>query len=139
MLLLADEPTGAVDTKTADHILNIFHQLNKDSGITVVIVTHDRLLSNKVNRVIAIRDGRTSSEFIRKATYLDEFNNLKGKIADYINKRHEEFAVIDKNGIVQIPKEYLEQIGMKGNNKISIQVKEKRIILIPPEDKSYLS
>jgi ABC-type lipoprotein export system ATPase subunit len=62
---MADEPTGSVDSKTADKILDIFRSLNKDLGITIVIVTHDRHLSSKVESVIAIRDGRTSSEFLK--------------------------------------------------------------------------
>jgi ABC-type lipoprotein export system ATPase subunit len=63
-ILLADEPTGAVDSRTAAQILDVFRELNSTMGLTVVIVTHDQQISRKVDRVIAIRDGRTSSEFI---------------------------------------------------------------------------
>ena len=65
-ILLADEPTGSVDVKTGSYILDAFRKLNQEKGLTVVIVTHDRLLSKKVNRVVAIRDGKTSSEMIVK-------------------------------------------------------------------------
>ena len=61
-LLLADEPTGSVDTKMANQILDLFRELNRSFGLTVVIVTHDPLLAKKVDRVVAIRDGKTSSE-----------------------------------------------------------------------------
>ena len=56
-ILLADEPTGSVDTKTADMIFDIFTELNRE-GQTILIVTHDVALSKKVKRVVAIRDGR---------------------------------------------------------------------------------
>ena len=59
-LLLADEPTGSVDAKTADYIFDVFTELNKE-GQTILIVTHDVALSRKVRRVVAIRDGKISS------------------------------------------------------------------------------
>ena len=65
-LLLADEPTGSVDRKTADYILDVFRHLNRDEGQTIVIVTHDVALSKQVQRVVAIRDGKFSSERILK-------------------------------------------------------------------------
>ena len=65
-LLLADEPTGAVDSKTTNELLQLFRDLNEQLGLTIVIVTHDRLVSSFVNRAVMIRDGRTSSEFIRR-------------------------------------------------------------------------
>ena len=61
-ILLADEPTGAVDNRTADMIMDIFRDVNRQLGVTVIIVTHDVTLSRKVDRIVAIRDGRTSSE-----------------------------------------------------------------------------
>lgn len=73
-LLLADEPTGSVDTKTSNMILDIFKELNKDEKITIVIVTHDLKLANHIDRVVAIRDGRTSSEIVRKRSYVEELN-----------------------------------------------------------------
>ena len=69
-ILLADEPTGSVDVKTSNYILDVFRTLNRELGLTVVIVTHDRMLARKVNRVVSIRDGKTSSERIISEGYL---------------------------------------------------------------------
>ena len=82
-LLLADEPTGSVDRKTADYILDVFRHLNRDEGQTIVIVTHDVALSKQVQRVVAIRDGKFSSERILKEQY-----SLEGATA--INWQDEE-------------------------------------------------
>ncbi len=76
-LLLADEPTGSVDSKTSDYILDMFKSINKELGTTVVIVTHDRQISKKVQRVVAIRDGKTSSELIMR-NYADQLAGLEG-------------------------------------------------------------
>lgn len=134
-LLLADEPTGAVDTKTAAHLLDVFREVNKMLGVTIIIVTHDRQLSRKVDRIVAIRDGRTSSEFIRKKTYAEELAELEQGIAQSQEEEsHEELAVVDKVGRVQIPREYLESLGLKGKNKIRVSMEDNRIILVVPEN-----
>jgi len=133
-LLLADEPTGSVDTKTAMQILDVFRELNRTLGLTIVIVTHDRQLSRKVDRVVAIRDGRNSSEFIRKKSYAEELAELK---KGFINEEsdeesHEELAVLDRAGRLQIPGEFLEALGLKGQNKIKVELDGDRIVLVPP-------
>lgn len=56
-VLLADEPTGALDIKTSLEIMNVFKQLN-EKGTTVIIITHDMEVANECNRVIEIRDGK---------------------------------------------------------------------------------
>jgi len=127
-ILLADEPTGAVDTHTAEMIMDSFRELNKSLGVTIVIVTHDMLLAKKVNRVVAIRDGRTSSEFTRKS-YKDEMKNIR--IADE-DEEKEEFAVVDRFGRLQIPAEYLEALGLKGKNKLKIDLENGKIVIKAP-------
>lgn len=77
-LLLADEPTGAVDAKTAAYILDVFRRLNEELGLTIVIVTHDPNLARKVNRVVAIRDGKTSAERIAKGDYAARLDEISG-------------------------------------------------------------
>ena len=137
-LLLADEPTGSVDTRTAMQILDVFREFNRTYGVTIVIVTHDRQLSRKVDRVVAIRDGRTSSEFIRRKSYKEEIANLQGFTGqDMLDEdSHEELAVLDRSGRLQIPREYLEALGLKEKSKIKVELDGNRIILLPPEEAS---
>ncbi|HEY5561897.1 MAG TPA: ATP-binding cassette domain-containing protein [Clostridiaceae bacterium] len=134
-ILLADEPTGAVDTKTSNEILDFFNRLNRDLKITIIIVTHDRQIAKKVDRVIAIRDGKTSSEFLRRKSYAEEIEQI-GSLNTHseINETHEELAVLDKAGRLQIPREYLDKIGIKNGNKIKLEVEGDRIYLIAPKE-----
>lgn len=138
-LLLADEPTGAVDTATVGMIFDIFNRLNRELGLTIVIVTHDRQLSKRVNRVVAIRDGCTSSEFIR-SNYADELaanvQRLENTNLNFNIESHEEFVVLDRAGRLQIPKEYLERLDLKGGNKLKMRMTENEIILEKPRDDS---
>ncbi len=64
-LLLADEPTGELDSVTADSVFAALKAANAELGVTVLVVTHDTAVSANVRRVIAIRDGRTSTETLR--------------------------------------------------------------------------
>jgi ABC-type lipoprotein export system ATPase subunit len=133
-LLLADEPTGSVDSKMTTQILDLFRQLNRDLGLTVVIVTHDPLLARKVDRVVAIRDGKTSSEILRRKSYSEELEELEaGEAAE--EESHVEYAVLDKAGRLQIPSGYLESLGLSSTagNKVRVSVEEGRIVLEPPE------
>ncbi len=127
-LLLADEPTGSVDTKTSNMILDIFKELNKNEGITVVIVTHDLKLANHIDRVVAIRDGRTSSEIVRKRSYAEELNELGDVVAaeESAGDTHEELAVLDRSGRLQLPKDYMQSLEIKGGDKVRVELDEER-------------
>lgn len=128
-LLLADEPTGAVDTRTSDQILNVFRDVNQATGVTIVIVTHDMALSRKVDRVVAIRDGRTSSEILRKSSYADELGHLSSLKEE---ESHLELAVLDRAGRLQIPREYLDAIGVSGSNKLLVEMEDGKIVIQAP-------
>jgi len=90
-LLLADEPTGELDTVTAGEILKLLRALNKELGLTTIVVTHDPMVAESMDRSVAIRDGRTSTEV------------LHGEAA-------EETVIIDGVGRLQIPKALLEAL-----------------------------
>ncbi|SHM97708.1 ABC transporter ATP-binding protein [Gracilibacillus kekensis] len=132
-LLLADEPTGSVDTKTADIILDLFRKLNRELGITIVIVTHDTQLTQKMDRVVSIRDGQTSSEFLRRNFFSSE-NDLDTQ-EDKEEDTHVELAVIDRTGRIQLPREYLDGIGLTPEqNKLEVMLEDGKIIILNPED-----
>ncbi len=135
-LLLADEPTGSVDSKMADQILDLFRELNRSIGITIVIVTHDPHLARKVDRVVAIRDGKISSEMLRKRSYAEELEELERGVAASEEESHVEYAVLDKAGRLQVPAGYLESIGMKDKNKMIVELVDGKIVLTPPEEAS---
>ena len=127
-LLLADEPTGSVDFKTADFIFDVFTELNKN-GQTILIVTHDIALSKKVRRVVAIRDGKISSERVLKEKYSDRLKetNIDWRAED----TQDEYAILDRANRVQIPAELISGLGLK-DNKIKITSKDNEIILTKP-------
>lgn len=132
-LLLADEPTGAVDTKTANNVLEVFKRLNRETGVTIIIVTHDTKLSKSIDRVVAIRDGKTSSELIRRKPIISDisFEQLseqqKAEIEALESKEHEELVLLDRAGRLQIPKEYLEKLGIKGGDRVRVELEEDKI------------
>ena len=128
-LLLADEPTGSVDVHTGSYILDVFRELNRSLGLTIVIVTHDRQLSKKVNRVVAIRDGKTSTEFIVRQNLIENLD----AVAEFEDP-HDEYAVLDRAGRLQIPREMLDELGVEGN-RVRLLLEEGRIVIeAPPKE-----
>jgi ABC-type Mn2+/Zn2+ transport system ATPase subunit len=127
-LLLADEPTGSVDFKTADFIFDVFTELNRN-GQTILIVTHDMTLSKKVRRVVAIRDGKISSERVLKEKYADRLKetNIDWRAED----TQDEYAVLDRAGRVQIPAELIDELSLN-DNKVKITKKDNEIIITKP-------
>src|SRR5690625_4817868 len=127
-LLLADEPTGSVDSQTSDLIMSIFRRLNRELGVTIVIVTNDLSLAGKVDRVVAIRDGLTSTEFIKRNPNLDvmpEGEALK------VQEGHEAYAVVDRVGRMQIPQEFLEALQIQ--DRVSLEFDGDHILIKTPK------
>ncbi|MCB9451387.1 MAG: ABC transporter ATP-binding protein [Anaerolineaceae bacterium] len=100
-LLLADEPTGEVDSESAGMLFDTMHTLNNEYGVTIVIVTHDYQVASRVNRVVGMRDGRASIEVLRRR---DETG---------VALTEEEFAVLDRTGRLQLPQAYLKALEME--------------------------
>jgi ABC-type lipoprotein export system ATPase subunit/bifunctional DNA-binding transcriptional regulator/antitoxin component of YhaV-PrlF toxin-antitoxin module len=130
-LLLADEPTGSVDTKTAATIFELFRHIRDQYGTTIVVVTHDPKVMSKVDRVVAIRDGKTSSETVRRVA-IDMADFAQGNIV--LGETHDEFVVLDTAGRLQIPREYLDRLSIK--KKVRLELDGDQIIIrsAAPED-----
>ncbi len=109
-LLLADEPTGELDTETANSVFGALRTANSELGVTVLTVTHDPEVSGMVQRVIAIRDGRTSTETVRSDP------------ADGSGPGHAaEYAVLDRFGRLQLPYEMTEALGMRDRVRLEAE------------------
>ena len=100
-LLLADEPTGELDTQSAASVFELLQAVNRNSGVTVVIVTHDVSVVDYVDRVINIRDGKIGSETVVTNSY----ERGVGRVA-------EDYLVVDKAGRLQLPHEVMERFGV---------------------------
>jgi len=118
LLLLADEPTGELDTVTAQTIYDLLRDLNTRLGLTMVIVSHDPGIAKHVDRVVAVRDGKLASETVR-------VQRSDG------GEHHVELSVLDAAGRVQLPREYLEQFGIK--RRVVIETTAEGILIRKPE------
>ncbi len=98
-LLLADEPTGELDSVTAQDVLNLLRRLNHELGLTTIVVTHDHMVAASMDRSVAIRDGRTSTEVLHA-------------------EEAEETVIIDSVGRLQIPKQLLESLDFQGRARV---------------------
>jgi ABC-type lipoprotein export system ATPase subunit len=120
VLLLADEPTGEVDTTTAAGIFKVFQDLNQHLGLTILIVSHDQGISRYVNRVVAIRDGKTSSETVRQSTVMMNGAALSAKPEHATDEVYEELVVLDSAGRLQVPRDYLLQHNIKDRARLEV-------------------
>ncbi|RKT08327.1 ABC-type lipoprotein export system ATPase subunit [Streptomyces sp. 3211.6] len=119
-VLLADEPTGELDSETAAAVFETFRTANKELGVTVVIVTHDPMVAGEVRRTVAIRDGRTSSEVLRSLV-TDEHGE------ESVSER--EYVVLDRSGRVQLPQKFLAALGME--HRVAVDLAPDHIELRP--------
>lgn len=147
VLLLGDEPTGEVDSVTAQAIMDTFRRLSQRMDLTTIIVTHDPRIATQVDRVVAIRDGKISTETIRQVGQLERVmtggaggEQTVGPIQGGEKHSHEEhgpeitlqeFVVLDSAGRLQIPKELREQLGI--GKRARLETGEDCIIIRPVE------
>lgn len=111
-LLLADEPTGELDTHTSEEIFALFAALNRNLGVTVIVVTHDPAIAARVDRVVTIRDGRIATETFRHIEY------------GHAGERktvHREYTVVDRAGRLQIPKPYVDSLDLRERARVFLQ------------------
>jgi len=122
-VLFADEPTGELDSVTASEIYKLLRSLNEQLGLTIITVTHDAALAANVDRTIAIRDGRTSTETVRRESELEELHEHMQEASAIIGlsaKTHRESILIDRAGRLQLPKEALERLPFNGRAEVRI-------------------
>jgi len=111
-VLLADEPTGELDSVTAMDVFGALQTANSELGVTVLVVTHDPAVSTQVQRTVAIRDGRTSSETLRH-DQSDELGNTTRHAVEY--------AVMDRTGRVQLPRDMTEPLAMRDRVRLEAE------------------
>jgi putative ABC transport system ATP-binding protein len=111
-VLLADEPTGELDSESADQVFGALRTANEELGVTILVVTHDPQVSAQVRRTIAIRDGRISTEVLRRTTVDDQ-----GEAADVA----QEYSVLDRAGRLQIPRDFIDSLGMRDRVLLALE------------------
>ena len=111
-VLLADEPTGELDTTTAGEIFELLRRINRDMQLTIVVATHDPLVSTQVSRTVAIRDGRVSSEVLRQRTI---------SAAGDHHVESTEYAVLDRVGRLQLPRAHVEALGLERRVRLDLE------------------
>lgn len=117
-VLLADEPTGELDESTSAEVLEALHTVNKELGTTTLIVTHDPAVSEHVGRTVQIRDGRLSTEFLRR-TEVDE-HGAQQRVT-------EEYAVLDRVGRMQLPADFMKALNLKDKVRLRLEPDHVRI------------
>ncbi|MFE9287736.1 ABC transporter ATP-binding protein [Streptomyces olivaceus] len=125
-VLLADEPTGELDSHTAEQIFAAFRTANERLGTTVVIVTHDQAVAGEVRRTVAIRDGRTSTEVLRRSE-VDAATGHETVVA-------REYAMLDRAGRLQLPADYTAALGMR--DRVALELESDHVAVRPDDSES---
>jgi len=107
-LLLADEPTGQIDSKSSTQVFDALRRINETYGTTIIVVTHDPFVVKRVDRVVAISDGRTSAEIRRR--------NANGGTV-----HEEEWVILDQSGRLQLPKLFVQTLSFRDRVKVRLE------------------
>ncbi|WP_208542855.1 ABC transporter ATP-binding protein [Nocardioides euryhalodurans] len=124
-VLFCDEPTGDLDSAESHEVYTALQQVNEAHGTTVVVVTHDPAVAGEVRRTVAIRDGRTASETLRRRS---------GEGGADHHVLSEEFAVLDRVGRLQLPRDFVTALGMR--HRVRVELAEDHIQIWPEEPPS---
>ena len=128
-ILLADEPTGAVDQNTSVLIQQLFQTLAAELQVTVIIVTHDTGMADRVERVVMISDGKIGTEKVIRKNYADNWKAARenGVFQNEVTQQ-EEYAVLDRAGRVQLPEHMRQEAGIE-TRKVRLFMEGERIII----------
>jgi putative ABC transport system ATP-binding protein len=121
-VLLADEPTGELDSATSADVFELLRRINREIGTTIVAVTHDPLVAEHVTRTVAIRDGRTSTETVRRTE--------RSGAGDH-RVVAEEFAVLDRAGRLQLPRAHIEKLAL--TDRVRLRLEDDHVGVWPGE------
>jgi ABC-type lipoprotein export system ATPase subunit len=124
-VLFADEPTGELDTTTAHEVFDLMRTVNRELGVTIVVVTHDPLVSEQVSRTIAIRDGRISTETLRQRSVSEDGDH---------RVTTEEYAVLDRVGRLQLPRAHVDALGL--HRRVRLTLEEDHISVWPDRERA---
>jgi len=119
-VLLADEPTGELDSENANQLFETLRAVNRELGVTVVVFTHDPLVSEQVRRTIGIRDGRTATETLRR---------LGGGPGSEEYVEPEELVLLDRAGRLQLPRDYVSALEL--DRRVRVVLEPDHIALWP--------
>jgi ABC-type lipoprotein export system ATPase subunit len=103
-LLLGDELTGQVDSESAMRVLDALRAINQAYGTAVIIVTHDPLVASRMDRVVTMRDGRTSTEIQRSQ-----------------GQEEREWVILDRVGRLQLPRAYVNTLEMQERVRLHLE------------------
>ena len=156
-VLLADEPTGSLDTENTIRLLEVFDTVRSELGVTVVIVTHDTSMARALDRYVQIRDGKTSTESVRRVavTYTEQGTaeavaalqagagsgaaaddagdgHEEGAATAAADASHEHYTLLDSAGRLQIPDDMRDAYRIGG--RVKLLEEDGRILIVPSEE-----
>jgi len=117
-VLLADEPTGELDEQTSAEVLEAMEAVNRERGVTTLIVTHDAGVSEHVERTVRIRDGRTSTETLRRTGTDDAGRSVRTTL---------EYAVLDRAGRMQLPADFVSALDLRERVGLTLESDHVRV------------
>jgi ABC-type lipoprotein export system ATPase subunit len=124
-VLLADEPTGSLDRTNGRHLLEVFDNVRRSLGTTILIVTHDTEMAKTVDRYVEIRDGKTSREAVRRAAAPAQDSREEPET-------HDHYTLLDSAGRLQVPEELLARYRI--GRRVRLTEAEEGIFISAPEE-----